>query len=342
MALSGGGDDPAEAAGREASAWFARMHGPDADRSRLDFERWRARSPLNRAAYAEAEQHWQLSAGLAGTDSGRAHLVRAGRRPFLTLPWLAGPGRGAAFAGLAALVLAGSGAWYLWREPQPVPAVARAGELPVATRIGEIRTLRLADGSRVTLDTDSAIETAFTATSRRVLLLRGRARFDVAHDAGRPFLVDAGGRTVIARGTIFDVALDRAGVKVVLLRGAVDIRDARAKVSSAPPLARLVPGQVFADPPVAGAPSVTPAPAGRDAWVDGLLSFDGAPLGAVLEETNRYAAHKIRLGDPALAGLKVTGSFRALPTAALAEVLAATFHLRVETAPEGGFILQRR
>jgi transmembrane sensor len=311
MAPGGGGNRSADDVRREASEWIARMRGPEADMSRLAFERWRARDPRNRAAYAGMEQISRLSQRLGDTPLGRAHLERVNRRSFFALS-----GPRLAFGSLAGA--------------------------PLETRIGEIHTLRLADGTTVTLDTDSAIEPVFTGQARVVRLSRGRVRFDVAHDAGRPFMVEAGGRTIIDRGTLFDVVLGREGVKVVLLRGAVEIRDRKARGAGGAPLARLVPGQVFADAPAAGVARVSAAPGGADQWVKGMLSFDGTPLEEVVAAANRYSEHKIRLGEPALAGLRVTGTFRAAPTEALAAVLAATFNLRVERDAQGDVILHTR
>ena len=313
------------------------MRGPEAEMSRLEFERWRARDPRNRAAYAGMEQISRLSQRLGDTALGRAHLEKVNRRPFFAL---SGPRLAIASLGVALLI--GGGTFLLWRGDSPRPvAVAEVGA-PLQTRIGEIHALRLADGTTVTLDTDSAIEPLFTGQARVVRLSRGRARFDVAHDAGRPFMVEAGGRTIIDRGTLFDVVLGRDGVKVVLLRGAVEIRDRKARGGGGAAIARLVPGQVFADAPAAGAAQVSAAPGGSDLWVKGMLSFDGAPLEDVVAAANRYSAHKIRLGEPALAGLRVTGSFRATPTDALAAILAATFNLRVEHDTQGDFILHAR
>jgi ferric-dicitrate binding protein FerR (iron transport regulator) len=56
MALKGGSDRAVDVARREAAEWIARMTGPDAEMSRLDFERWRSRSPLNRRLYGEMQQ----------------------------------------------------------------------------------------------------------------------------------------------------------------------------------------------------------------------------------------------------------------------------------------------
>lgn len=336
MALLGGGDSAADATGREASAWFARMRGPEAEMSRFDFERWRARDPRNREAYARIERRWQLGEGLAGSPLAQEHFAAVNRRSAF-----ARPGPRAVFASAIVALLIGGGSFFLWRGDAPRPvAVARAGT-PLETRVGEIHRLRLADGTIVTLDTDSAIEPLFTGQTRVVRLSRGRARFDVAREAGRPFMVEAGARTIIDRGTVFDVVLGREGVKVVLLRGAVEIRY-RGSRGAGVPVARLVPGQVFADAPAGGVALVSAAAGGSEQWVRGMLSFDGAPLEQVIAEANRYSAHKIRLGEPSLAGLRVTGTFHATPPDALAAILAATFNLRVEHDAQGDFILHAR
>ena len=337
MALFGGGNSAADVTGREASAWFARMRGSDAEMSRLEFERWRASDPRNRAAYARIERRWQLAAGLAGSPLAQEHLAAVSRRSIFAMP-----GPRAASASVIVALLVGGGAVFLWRGEGLRPAAVAQAGAPFETRIGEIHTIRLADGTTVTLDTDSAIEPEFTGQARVVRLSRGRARFDVAHEAGRPFMVEAGGRTIFDRGTLFDVVLGREGVKVVLLRGAVEIRDRKARGAGGAPIARLVPGQVFADAPAAGMAQVSATPGGADQWVKGMLSFDGAPLEQVVAAANRYSAHKIRLGEPALARLRVTGTFRATPTDTLAEILAATFNLRVERDAQGDFILHAR
>ena len=337
MATDGGGRRSADDVRREASEWIARMRGPEAEMSRLDFERWRARDPRNRAAYAGMEQISRLSQRLGDTPLGRAHLEKVNRRPFFALS-----GPRLAFATMGVALLIGGGTFLLWRGDAPRSAAVAPASTPFASRVGDIHAVRLADGTTVTLDTDSSIEPVFTGQARVVRLSRGRARFDVAHDAARPFMVEAGGRTIIDRGTLFDVVLGREGVKVVLLRGAVEIRDRKARGAGAAPLARLVPGQVFADAPADGVAQVSAAPGGSDLWVKGMLSFDGAPLEEVVAAANRYSAHKIRLGEPALAGLRVTGTFHAAPIDALAAILAATFNLRVEHDTQGDVVLHAR
>lgn len=318
---------------RQAANWFARMQGPDREDARPAFERWRSDDPAHRAAYAEVERIWQVSAGLARTELGRARSLPVRKPPIWSLP----VGR-PALAAVAGAILLVVGLFVLrpfGAGPAQLVASATAAE---STRVGEIRTIRLADGSSLTLDTDSAVEIQFSEEGRRVRLSRGRARFEVVHDPARAFRVEAGGRVITARGTLFDVGFEPEGVRVTLLRGSVDVRGL-APAGGVAPVTRLVPGQCFSD--AARRPAVARAPRGIDQWVSGMLSFDGTPLGDVLEQTNRYSERKIRLGAPSLAALRVTGAFNPLPADELAASLAATFDLHVARTPTGDFILRR-
>ena len=180
MPSSTGGRSEAEALRLEAGDWFARMRGPDADRLRLEFERWRAADPARREAYARLDSQYELAGGLRGTAIGRARQLPRRRS------WSNGWGAPRlAFAGgaLCLAVIAGGVAWRSWQPERQ--AIASS----MASGVGQIRTLRLADGSTVILDTDSAISVGFNRAGRIVRLLQGRARFDVAPEA-KPFAIN--------------------------------------------------------------------------------------------------------------------------------------------------------
>ncbi|NML06733.1 DUF4880 domain-containing protein [Sphingomonas sp. G-3-2-10] len=309
------------------------MQGPDRGKLRAEFEAWRDANPAHREAYERAGEQWQETGGLAGTEMGRNRRLPE-RRPSIWEMPAARP----AFAALALVLVALAGFWLL-SGPGAMPdgAVIAAAE-PQATRVGEIRTVKLGDGTVVTLDTDSAIEVRLSGDLRQVRLVRGRARFDVAHDAARPFRVEADGRTVTALGTLFDVGFEPGGVRVSLFRGSVDVRGL-APAGGVAAVTRLAPGECFTD--LARRPQVAKASPGLQQWVSGMLDFDGVPLGDVLEQTNRYSQRKIRLADPSLAAQRVTGGFRPLPVDQLAAALAAAFSLRVERSPQGDLILRR-
>ena len=108
-----------------------------------------------------------------------------------------------------------------------------------ATRVGEQRVIPLADGSSLSLDTDSRVRVRFTDRQRRIDLVEGQALFNVEHDAGRPFVVYAGKTRVTAVGTVFDVRRAGEEVRVTLVSGAIDVQSNEA---SSPPR-RIAAGQ---------------------------------------------------------------------------------------------------
>lgn len=328
MPLSAGDRADGEALRLEAADWWARMRGPDAERSRLEFERWRAADPARRAAYARLEQEWEVSGGLRNSAIGRARQLP--RKSSWGGSW-----RSPRFA-LAGTVLAAVVAGLGWTALGPVHRPASA---TLASAVGQIRTLRLPDDSTVTLDTDSVVALAFSDTQRAIRLVRGRARFDVAPDALRPFVVAVGGQSVVATGTLFDVALLGSSVQVNLIRGTVDLRGEAAPSSKV--VAHLTAGQSLTLGTGKGVPAIGRTPAGAERWVGGMLSFDGTPLGDVLAQTNRYSRQQVRLGDDALGSLRVTGVFRPAPTGTLSGSLAAALALRVDHPSPDLYVLRR-
>lgn len=334
MAMSGGGATSDDAVRREASDWVALIHDQDAAVDRAAFERWRTADPRHASAFARAERAWDSAALLDQTSFGRARGLPA-RQRLLDRPQVR-----YAFAAAAVLVVAILGLSFGGIRWTGANQAAQPTEL--ASSIGQIRKVALPDGSTVTLDTNSALHVAFNGAARRLYLSRGRARFDVAHDATRPFVVMAGSGSVTARGTIFDVAIGGNGVKVVLLRGIVDVRSAKSRSATAKPvMARLRTGQQISFDATTPLPP-QPAAASDEQWTNGMLSFDRTRLADALAEANRYSTTPIRLADPALQDLRITGAYRAGDTAGLARSIAGSFALRVDRAPGGGIVLFER
>src|SRR3546814_13527374 len=92
--------------------------------------------------------------------------------------------------------------------------------LPISDRI---ESVQLPDGSSVRLDLETAIDARFGIGRRDIEFRQGRAMFDVAQDASRPFVVDAGAGTVTALGTRFQVQRNEDRGSVTLLEVAVGI-----------------------------------------------------------------------------------------------------------------------
>lgn len=314
----------------EAADWFTKMRGPDAEVHRADFDAWLKRGALHRAAYNRIVEIFLDSDATADSQPRPATRMRLRLLPALCVIVL---------AALCALSLT-----FLLAQPElgDVQADNRSRRartaVPTAfafsTIVGEVRTIVLEDGSRITLDTDSLLSVDFSSKERRLRLIRGRARFEVAHER-RPFLVAAGLGVITARGTIFDVRVgaDRE-VSVHLLRGAIDVatqaRTAHPELLSQ--IQHLRPGQgtsyteqFAAAQPIERTSDVL--------WPSARAEFDDVPLGEVILQANRYSLVPIEVEDSRLAELKVSGIFSLRDTQNVAQKLAHLFNLEVHREP---------
>jgi len=202
---------------------------------------------------------------------------------------------------------------------------APRGALTYATLKGQRGDFKLPDGSRLTLDTDSKVDVAFAPERRNLHLVRGRAFFNVKHDPQRPFAVQAAGREVVALGTRFDVRVDPGLVRVVLVEGSVSVQSA----NTASPPTVLHPGEQLTDRsgliPIISAARVDEALN----WQRGFVTFEDDTLAAAAAELNRYGGDQLVVRDPRVAGLHVTGMFRAGDAARFGRTLAQIHPVRV-------------
>ncbi|MGH8209876.1 MAG: FecR family protein [Steroidobacteraceae bacterium] len=198
-----------------------------------------------------------------------------------------------------------------------------------STGIGERSILVLADGSKVTLNTASAVRVDYRGHERRVTLVQGEAFFDVAKNRMRPFVVSAGSRDVIAVGTAFDVRLHDRQIKVTLVEGKVRIDRVVDRAEVGTPLAQPVSAVVLEAGSAlvaqeGGTDHVERLDAARaTSWLTGKLVFDGERLIDVVAEMNRYSHERLEIADPALNARKVSGVFDATGGSTFAKALEA-------------------
>ncbi|MBD3772347.1 MAG: FecR domain-containing protein [Rhodobacteraceae bacterium] len=218
----------------------------------------------------------------------------------------------------------------------PLPwLLSQARAETYATGHGDIRRFTLADGSQVTLDTDSRVEVVIERSKRHALLRKGRARFVVAADP-RPFTIQAGSGDVVTAEGAIDVGVDgNAHVELHLRSGAGSVKacDTKDRQSESMPLT--------IDRPVlyAGgdfAPRVVTAPMAdtRD-WPNGWVEYRTIPLGELIREANRYAKTPIILDDPKLASLAASGRFQLTETDRFTSRMAELFQLRISRRADG-------
>ena len=311
---------------REAAAWFARSRGPNADQLRPELHRWLEGDPRRRAVYERLGQRWDEAAILATRPSSLVQM--SPRRRARSQLWVGGAVAAVALIALAAPVWTG---------------LANRRSLQVSSAIGQLRTIKLSDGSRVILDADSAVTAAYSPKMRKLRLERGRARFMVA-TAPTPFVVTAETATVSAHGTVFDVDLEPGGqVNVVLLKGVVDVqsRSAVSLLLNGGNRSRLSGEQSATLRRGHWSTGASETDHGRD-WTSGFLNFSGTPLIEVVTQVNRYSRDKIHLEQRSLDDLRVSAVLRPLSTPDFATSLAVGFGLDLRRSLDGDLVLSAR
>jgi transmembrane sensor len=295
-----------------ATYWVARRRlGLMSAADEAAFAAWRA-DPDNAAALADVDDMVEEVGAIAAFSEVRAMRQAAlAAAPPKRPPWRA---FGAVAASLVAVVLAGTYVANLPPAPEPAsPAASVIAVQRYVTGVGEQRAVTLADGSTMALNTGSVVEVAYGPARRDVRLLKGQALFQVAHNTARPFVVAAGDRTVTALGTKFDVRLDGAAVKVVLVEGRVAVEPLRLRGIEriAPVLARhtLDPGEELIAVPDANVQVASTDTVQATSWQRGQVIFRDNTIADAVAEMNRYSDTQLVVDDPRIAQLKISGVF---------------------------------
>ena len=304
----------------EAAVWLARLHSDQrSEETERSFRAWLAGDSLRAAAFERMTNTWEATGFLRTVSSAPPETAA----PEIELPRRRTPQLLATVAMLLICVAIGFAALMM-------PTQLSGPQDVIETALGERRSLQLADGSRLVLNTDSRVAIAFDASMRLVTLQKGQARFEVAKDPRRPFVVRAGGKQIVARGTEFDVRWTNEHLAVVLFEGRVSVMPATQRPSfdgiAMQPGERLF----FAQPALAV--KTAPSLDREEAWVAGRAVFNETPLRDAIAEMNRYTRRPVRLNDPALADLQISGTFSVDDVNAFARALAEVFSLRVENS----------
>ena len=276
---------------------------------------------LSSSPRPRVSRHLLIAAGLAAVAVGLGFLILAQTQYF---------GRGPAHVALARTA-AGNETTF-----SPSNAVYR-------TQKGERSSVPLPDGSALVLDTDSAVEVAYSNVDRGVRLLYGQAIFEVAKHKPLPFRVHAGSRIITAVGTRFDVRLygssDTPTVRVALLEGAVNVTNAnRISLETA----SMVAGEVLEAPPSAPMRVRPDDTRSLASWESGVLMFNDRPLNEAVEEMNRCTVNPIVLADRSSLDLRVSGVFNTRDPEHFATTIAETFALTLQRDQNGGVRLTAR
>ncbi|MBB4845117.1 transmembrane sensor [Paucibacter oligotrophus] len=331
---------------QRAAEWLVELQADTADdATRQRWRQWRDAHPDHErawqrmAAFSERLQGMPAALArntLAATAKSSSDVVRTPRRQ--------------AIKTLAVLLFAGGTAWTL-REHTPWPelvADARTGP-------GERRSLTLSDGTRVELNADTALDIRYSGEERLLRLLRGEILITTAHDdapgnerntVGRPFLVETAHGRIRALGTRFAVrrlevdantgAADASLVNVYEGAVAIRPRDVNGQglpAEGADPVLRAGEAARFTRQAVTPAQAADPATV---AWAQGMIVAQDMPLADFVAELNRQTRRDTETGagrwavDPAVARLKVSGTYPLAEPAKVLDMLQTALPIRAE------------
>lgn len=302
---------------QEAADWLLRLNSDDIPEEIISgWLNWCEVDPANLRAYERVQSDWRDVVSLRrqphGSVSDRGAPTSPTRRAAAAPGWLLA-------AAIAAVTVGGAALWAghtFLTAPRQI--VAQANN----------RSAVLPDGSALIVQAQSAVDLKFTDAERRLdLRENGEAYFKVRHEASRPFVVRAGSLRVTAIGTAFDVRRSAQRTQVTVEEGRVQV------VSSDHRTFILNAGERFDS---AGSSLVSKVDATRTPrWREGQFGYDGAPLGQVLEDVNRYLPQAPIRANAAIATLPFTGTVFVDSVDDWLQALAATYPISVARSGDG-------
>jgi transmembrane sensor len=306
----------------QAIAWRLRLADSRRE-SAPEFEEWLAADERHAAAWYKVQTPWEI----LGDHATSAEVIRL-RRVALAQAKTSRPGpiRLVAVLGLcAATLVAAVGLGLVWLSEHHFDVYQ--------TKAGERRTETLSDGSEITLDSNSEIRVRFSKHSRELVLTRGQALFNVAHDVLRPFSVSADRQDIVATGTSFNVDLLGRQLLVTLLEGHVIVmphEGTRIEMDA---------GEQLVMAP-RGVPRITHVNVDHAvAWEKGRLVFQDEPLASVVRRVGRYSEHRITISDETTANLRISGVFHEGDVDGFVTTVVSYLPVRAERLSDGSVSL---
>jgi transmembrane sensor len=328
-----------EAISRAAALWVVRSDRGLTGTELAEFEQWLAADVRHRKAMPRSTAIWglldRMPGDLASRCDDQGEKIAFPRHLIL------------AIAAAATVAIASASWWQIYGHETQVP-------VSVASNEATARTLLLSDGTLVSLNSGAEILEKFTASRRRVVLLKGEAHFNVKKNAAWPFAVRAGNSEVVAVGTAFDVNLQLRQIEVVVTEGRVRVASnvsgdtAFESASPGDPMVRagqqaLISRRHFFSPSTVEVSDCDPLDMARIlSWKNPLTTLTGATLGDLAEDFRKRIGYRLVFADPEVASLRIGGRFRVNDVEDFVRLLADNFGLEANHIGQNETVLRLR
>lgn len=318
----------------EASLWVVKLDRELYSAEVAELRVWLQQSELHRDALFELAGLWddlcvlnQLSSLFPFDPASVGHRPRSRRNQLI------------GFAASVVLCIT-AGLWFLAQDQAGLKDTKSVASMiqQHRTAVGENRVVTLRDGTSVHLNTNTSIQVFYDREQRLVELEHGEARFSVAKDPERPFIVQAGDSSVRALGTIFNVEISNDVVEVLVTEGKVLVSREELPVAEQ---VVISPGQwtkVDHDGVKAALNLPLEVVQKELAWRDGMLIFRGESLSEAVLEIGRYTDTTLKVADQRAGDLKIAGFFKAGDVDGLLSSLTENFPVTY-TRADGAIII---
>lgn len=299
----------------QAIDWMVKLRAGQPDAGLQErFNTWLAMDPAHAQAWATLQERLGGSFNTLRALDRRVPGQAAQARQLLLQPQ---GSRRDALRLIAGLGLLGGGLWLGARSPLGDNLFA-----DLHTGRGQRRDFNLADGSRLSLNAESAVDLQFDGQQRLVILRHGELLIQVAADPRRPLRVRTAQGEVCALGTRFLVAQERDASRVLVLEHAVQaslfdgsqavLQEGQSALLYRQRIVRLAGDQRH-----------------RADWLDGRLNVLDEPLEQVVNALRPYSRGFVRVA-PAIRDLRVQGVFPLNDPDKTLAALAETLPIRVQ------------
>jgi ferric-dicitrate binding protein FerR (iron transport regulator) len=198
----------------------------------------------------------------------------------------------------------------------------------------QIETLRLPDGSDITLNANATLTYPEYMDKSRVLTLEGEAYFEVTHNPNNPFVISTGGATITVLGTSFNVKSmsDRVEVQVETGRVSLASPGQEALLTAGMKGVYLTNNQQIS--------SDTSDPTGQGLfWKTRKLTFEGEALESVIQTLKTAYGITITLENDRLSTCRLSAVFEEEDLQTVLQVISLSLNLEV-TQTEDGYLIK--